>query len=150
MFSVLEHHFPVLERPFLLCPVLSRVPSRILAVPARPVPWQDFELVPLSLCPGTKKFCLSRCPEKLHCPVPLETLILTGHVIFKLCYNQIYQLKTTIIILHFFFQNLLGLRAKTWKLLMNATSDLNEDWLNYKRDEIGHAQLYYLDMNALL
>ena len=33
---------------------------------------------------------------------------------------------------------------------MNATSDLNEDWLNYKRDEIGHAQLYYLDMNALL
>ena len=49
-----------------------------------------------------------------------------------------------------FFQNLLGLRAKTWKLLMNATSDLNEDWLNYKRDEIGHAQLYYLDMNALL
>ena len=38
-------------------------------IPARPVPWQDFELVPLSLCPGTKKFCLSRCPEKLHCPV---------------------------------------------------------------------------------
>ena len=25
--------------------------------------------------------------------------ILTGHVIFKLCYNQIYQLKTTYIIL---------------------------------------------------
>ena len=23
---------------------------------------------------GTKKFCLSCCPEKLHCPVPLETL----------------------------------------------------------------------------
>ena len=69
-------------------------------------------------------------------------------MIFKLRYNQIYQLKTTIIILHFFFQNLLGLRAKTWKLLMNATSDLNEDWLRYKRDEIGHAQLYHLDMNA--
>ena len=50
----------------------------------------------------------------------------------------------------FFSQNLLGLRAKTWKLLMNATSDLNEDWLRYKRDEIGHAQLYYLDMNAYL
>ena len=49
-----------------------------------------------------------------------------------------------------FFQNLLGLRAKTWKLLMNATSDLNEDWLRYKRDEIGHVQLYYLDMNAFL
>ena len=31
--------------------------------------------VPVSLCPGTKKFCLSRCPEKLHCPVPLETLV---------------------------------------------------------------------------
>ena len=31
---------------------------------------------------------------------------------------------------------------------MNATSDLNEDWLRYKRDEIGHEQLYYLDMNA--
>ena len=51
--------FPVLEHPFLLCPVLSRVPSRILAVPARPVPWQDFELVPLSFCPGTKNFS---CP----------------------------------------------------------------------------------------
>ena len=34
-FSVSDHFFPVLERPFLLCPVLSRVPSRILAVPAR-------------------------------------------------------------------------------------------------------------------
>ena len=32
---------------------------------------------------------------------------------------------------------------------MNATSDLNEDWIRYKRDEIGHAQLYYLDMNAI-
>ena len=47
-------------------------------IPARPIPWQDFELVPLSLCPGTKKFCLSRCPEKLHCPVPLETLPATN------------------------------------------------------------------------
>ena len=74
-FPVLEHPFPVLEHPFLLCPVLSRVPSRILAVPARPVPWQDFELVPSSLCPGTMKKLLSRCPEKLYCPVPLETLV---------------------------------------------------------------------------
>ena len=103
-FSVLEHPFSVLERPFLLCPVLSRIPSRFLAVPARPVP--DFGCpdpsrplarflacpvvplsrdnegtsVPLSLCPGTKKFCLSRCPfvpgqgqeqmsrDKLLCP----------------------------------------------------------------------------------
>ena len=81
-FSVLEHPFPVLEHLFLLCPVLSRVPSRSLAVPARPVPdfgcpgpWQDFELVPLSLCPGTMKELLSLCPKKLHCPVPLETLV---------------------------------------------------------------------------
>ena len=58
-------------------------------------------------------------------------------------------LELYIIIFHF-FQNLLGLRAKTWKLLMNATSDLNEDWLRYKRDEIGYTQLYYLDMNAFL
>ena len=37
-FSVLVHNFSVLEHPFLLCPVLFRVPSRILTVPARPVP----------------------------------------------------------------------------------------------------------------
>ena len=35
----------------------------------------DFELVPLSLCPGTRTKFLSLCPEKLHCPVPLETLV---------------------------------------------------------------------------
>ena len=46
-FSVLEHHFPVLEHPFLLRPVLSRVPSRILTVPAHPVP--NFG------CPGTSR-----------------------------------------------------------------------------------------------
>jgi len=45
-----------------------------------------------------------------------------------------------------FNQNLLGLRAKTWKLLMNATSDLNEDWIRYKRDEIGLGNLtWYYD-----
>ena len=37
-FLVFGHHFPVLENPFLICPVLSRVLSRILAVPARPIP----------------------------------------------------------------------------------------------------------------
>ena len=37
-FSVLEHPYTVLEHPFLLCPVLSRVSSRILALLARPVP----------------------------------------------------------------------------------------------------------------
>ena len=46
-FSVLEHPFSVLELPFQLCPVLSRVPSRFLAVPARPVP--DFG------CPGPSR-----------------------------------------------------------------------------------------------
>ena len=40
-----------------------------------PVLWQDFELVPLSLCPGTMKELLSLCPEKLHCPILLETLV---------------------------------------------------------------------------
>jgi hypothetical protein len=47
-------------------------------IPARPVPWEEFELVPLSLCPGTTRKLLSLCPEKLHCPVPLETLVYTS------------------------------------------------------------------------
>ena len=47
--------------------ILSRGTSRdgtgqSQKIPARPVPWQDFELVPLSLCPGTMKELLSRCP----------------------------------------------------------------------------------------
>ena len=56
-FVVLEYHFPALECPFLLCPILSRVPSWILAVPARPVP--NFG------CPGPS------CPlaRFLACPV---------------------------------------------------------------------------------
>ena len=58
-FSALSHFVP--------CPV-----------PARPVPWQDFELVLLSICPGTMKELLSRCPEKLHYHVPLETLFCIG------------------------------------------------------------------------
>ena len=33
-----KNSFPVLERPFLLCPVLSRVPSRLLAIPAHSAP----------------------------------------------------------------------------------------------------------------
>ena len=37
-FSVLKHHFPVLELIFLLCPILSCILSRILAFPTRPVP----------------------------------------------------------------------------------------------------------------
>jgi hypothetical protein len=35
--SVLEHLFAVLKRPFLLCPIMSCVLSRILAVPTHPV-----------------------------------------------------------------------------------------------------------------
>ena len=59
--------------------ILSRGTSRdgtgqSQKIPTRPVPWQDFELVPLSLCPGTMKELLSLCPKKLHGPVPLETL----------------------------------------------------------------------------
>ena len=63
---------------------LSRGTSRdgtgqAVKIPSRPVPWQDFELVPLSLCPGTRKELLSLCPEKFQCPVPLETLIHTEY-----------------------------------------------------------------------
>ena len=46
-------------------------------IQARPVPWEEFELVPLSFCPGTTTKLLSLCPKKLHCPVPLETLVCT-------------------------------------------------------------------------
>ena len=56
-FPVFGHHFPVLEYRFLLCPVLSHVPSRILAVPARSVP--NFG------CPGPSR-SLARI---LACPV---------------------------------------------------------------------------------
>jgi hypothetical protein len=101
-FSVFEHPFPVLEHPFPVlectqpqksdfflkigtsskkniynCPAVpSRdVPGQRVKIPAHPVPWKEFELVPLSLCPGTTRKLLSLCPEKLHCPVPLETLV---------------------------------------------------------------------------
>ena len=65
---------------------LSRGTSRdgtgqAVKIPSRPVPWQNFELVPLSLCPGTRKKCLSSCPEKLRCPVPLETLLPTTYLV---------------------------------------------------------------------
>ena len=49
-FSWFRTSILVLEHSFLLCPVLSRVPSRILAVPARPVPSLG------------KIFSSSRCP----------------------------------------------------------------------------------------
>jgi hypothetical protein len=66
--SVLWQNFKTLS-----CP--TSLPRFRLAVPARPVPWQDFELVPLYLCPGTTKKLLSLCPEKLYCPVLSETLV---------------------------------------------------------------------------
>ena len=39
----------------------------------RPVP--DFDPIPLSLCPRTMMELLYLCLKKLHCPVPLETLV---------------------------------------------------------------------------
>ena len=47
--------------------ILSRGTSRdgtgqSQKIPARPVLWQDFELVPLSLCPGTMKELLFGVP----------------------------------------------------------------------------------------
>jgi hypothetical protein len=60
---------------FHFCPAGRPGTGRDRLSKSRPVPWQDFELVPLSLCPGTRKELLSLCPEKLHCPVPLETLL---------------------------------------------------------------------------
>ena len=44
-FSVLKCPFPVLKCPFLLCPIFSRIPSRILAVPdfGCPIPSRPLE-----------------------------------------------------------------------------------------------------------
>ena len=61
-------------------------PSFWQAVLGRPVPWQDFELVPLSLCPGTMKELLSLCPKKLHCPI-CQHSILIPLLIFELWNN---------------------------------------------------------------
>ena len=92
-----EHPFS-----FLFCPDLSpgmrqdvkiSYFSILCPVPdfdrlSRPVPALGKILSP-SLCPRTMKKLLSRCPEKLHCPVPLETLV-TGDTltlrISNLCY----------------------------------------------------------------
>ena len=80
-----HYFFPMISCFRTSFSALSRVLSWILAVPARPVPgfrcpgrpvpWQDFELVLLSLCPGTMKEFLSICPKKLHCPVLFKTLV---------------------------------------------------------------------------
>ena len=68
---------------FHFCPAGRPGTGRDRLSKSRPVPWQDFELVPLSLCPGTRKEFLSLCPEKLHRPVPLETLLKTGNELSK-------------------------------------------------------------------
>ena len=74
------------------CPGPSRPLSRFWACPVVPLSRDNKGTsVPLSLCPGTKKFWLSRCPEKLSCPVPLETLICTLciYCILRIVYQQI-------------------------------------------------------------
>ena len=95
-FSVLEGHFPVLEHPFLLCPVLSRVPSWILAILAHPVlnigsPGLSPPLARLLACPVVS---LSRDNEGTSvplsqkvssCPVPLETLCTHFQCIYLQC-----------------------------------------------------------------
>ena len=46
----------------------------------------------------------------------------------------------------FFFQNLLAMTAKDWKSVINATSDLNEDWVHLKQIEFNlnpNAMWYY-------
>ena len=67
---------PDFDRKIVIVP--SRVPSRILTgCPGSSRPFARFWACPvvlLSLCPGTMKELLSLCPEKLHCPVLMETL----------------------------------------------------------------------------
>ena len=81
-FSVLVHNFSVLEHPFLLCPVLSRVPSRFLAVPARPVP--DFDRLSRHVLSHGKILSLSHCPFvpgqwRNFCPSVLKSCTVLSH-----------------------------------------------------------------------
>ena len=50
-------------------------PWQYVKIPYRPVPRQDFELVPLSLCPGTMRELLYLCPAFRECPILLKTLV---------------------------------------------------------------------------
>ena len=52
---------------------LSRFVPRPVPDFGCPVPWQDFQLAPLSLCPGTMMELLSLCLEKLHCPASFNS-----------------------------------------------------------------------------
>jgi hypothetical protein len=69
-----KYFFYFLSSFFQPISVPCPVPGQALRIPSRPVPWQDFELVPLSLCPGTMKEHLSLRPAIMYCPVLLETL----------------------------------------------------------------------------
>ena len=49
------------------------------------------QILSLSSCPfvpGTRKELLSLCPEKLHCPVPLETLDYVRTLYLTIGYNK--------------------------------------------------------------
>ena len=73
-FHPIPRPFPDFDRKMVI--VSFRIPSWILTdCPGRPVPWQDFDLLPVSLCPRTMKELLSLYPKKLHCSVLLETQV---------------------------------------------------------------------------
>ena len=69
--------------------ILSRGTSRdgtgqSQKIPARPVPWQDFELVPSSLCLETMKELLSHCPfvpgqKRFASPAVLKSCSVPSH-----------------------------------------------------------------------
>ena len=55
-------------------------------------------------------------------------------------------LQCYIFFIFFFFQNLLAMTAQDWESVINATSDLNEDWVHYKQIEFDlnlHEMWYY-------
>ena len=54
--------------------------------------------------------------------------------------------RRTMLYIFLFFQNLLAMTAQDWKSVINATSDLNEDWVHYKQIEFElnlHEMWYY-------
>ena len=62
-----------------------------------------------------------------------------GDIIYGRTFTMLY-------IFHFFFQNLLAMTAQDWESVINATSDLNEDWVHYKQIEFDlnlHEMWYY-------
>ena len=59
---------------------------------SRPIPWQDFEIVLLSLCPGTMKGLQSNCPVGQENPVTLESLVDTSNVHSCFVLKKLYQM----------------------------------------------------------